>query len=109
MELGFKEFSIRVIEATLSIPKGKVTTYGRIARAAGGGPMSVQSISGILWRAHMKGVKNIPWHRIVYANGKIWLEESTKNERLALHHKEGIAMDEKGKIINFEQKLHEFL
>ncbi len=108
MELGFKEFSIRVIEATLSIPKGRVTTYGRIARAAGGGPMSVQSVSGILWKAHLKGVQNIPWHRIVYANGKVWFEETTKAKRLALHHSEGIVIDKKGRIVDFEQKIYEF-
>ncbi len=35
-----KSFSERVIEAALSIPSGRVTTYGRLARACGARPMA---------------------------------------------------------------------
>ena len=56
-------FSDRVIDAALSIPKKQVTTYGLLARAAGGPPMACRSVSGILAKAQKNGVKNIPWHR----------------------------------------------
>ncbi len=105
---GFTPFSLHVVYCALSIPKGRVTTYGRIAKAAGGGSMSAQSVSGILWRASQKGVKDIPWHRIVYADGRIWLDEVSKKERLALHRKEGIIIDTKGKVVDFEKKLFEY-
>ncbi|MFZ3031627.1 MAG: MGMT family protein [Candidatus Moraniibacteriota bacterium] len=64
-------FSERVIKIALSIPKGRVTTYGRIARAAGGDTMASQSITSILGKAWGNGEKNIPFHRIVYADGRI--------------------------------------
>lgn len=96
-------FSERVIKLALSIPRGRVTTYGDLARAAGGTPMTAQSVSGILGKAERGGVKNIPWHRIVYSNGRVWLSDESKSERLKLYKKEGIKVDEKGKVVEFVQ------
>lgn len=102
-----KTFSEKVIELAVKIPKGKVTTYGRLAGRAGGGAMSSQSISGILTRAERGGAK-IPWHRIVYANGKIWIDDAHRTERMKLYKQEKIEIDEKGKIKDFENKLWNF-
>ena len=97
-----KTFSERVVDLVLSIPKGRVTTYGDLARAAGAGPMAAQSITGILARAEERGVKGIPYHRIVYSGGKVWLNEKYRKERLNLYAAEGIEVDEKGRVIGFE-------
>ncbi|MCA9353728.1 MGMT family protein [Candidatus Nomurabacteria bacterium] len=106
---GTRTFSEKVVEVALSIPKGRVTTYGRIARACGAGPMASQSITSILSKAWNNGEHRIPWHRIVYASGKVWLDDSHKKERMALYKKEGIDIDTKtGKIKNFEDILLEF-
>src|SRR3989338_1319091 len=102
-----KTFSERVVAIAFSIPKGRVTTYGRIARAAGAGPMASQRITNILGKAYDAGVKNIPFHRIVYANGSIWVSERRRKERLALYKKEGIGVDEKDRIKNFQKVLLE--
>ena len=88
-------FSDRVLKLALSIPKGRVSTYGRIAKAAGAGPMASQSITSILYKAWLSGNKKIPWHRIVYADGKVWTDEKHKSERLKLYKKEKIKVDEK--------------
>jgi methylated-DNA-protein-cysteine methyltransferase-like protein len=101
-------FSERVLKISLSIPKGRVTTYGRIARAAGGGGISAQSITSILGRAYQAGQTNIPFHRIVYADGRIWISEECRNERLKLYKKEGIEIDERDRIKNFRKILLEF-
>ncbi len=102
-------FSEKVVKIALSIPKGMVTTYGRIARAAGAGPMASQSITSILGKAYDNGEKNIPWHRIVYAGGKVWLDAKHEKERLALYKKEKIKIDLKTmKIKNFQKILLEF-
>jgi methylated-DNA-protein-cysteine methyltransferase-like protein len=98
-------FSERVIKIALSIPPGKVTTYGRIARAAGSGGMAAQSITAILGKAYMNGEKNIPWHRIVYAGGKVWMDARHRSERMKLYKKEGIILNEKDRIVNFEEVL----
>ncbi len=95
-------FSERVVKLALTVPKGRVTTYGRLARAAGGGAMASQSVTSVLCRAEGRGVKGIPWHRIVYADGRVWLDDRCRVERLALYEKEGIRLDGKDRIVGFE-------
>ncbi|OGI21504.1 MAG: hypothetical protein A2808_00485 [Candidatus Moranbacteria bacterium RIFCSPHIGHO2_01_FULL_55_24] len=94
-------FSERVVKIALSIPAGRVTTYGRIARAAGGGGMAAQSITTILGKAYENGQTNIPFHRIVYADGRIWVDTQRRKKRLALYKKEGIEIDEKDRVKDF--------
>ena len=98
---GGKTFSEWVVELALKIPPGRVTTYGRLARAAGAGPMASQSITSILAKAHDAGKHNIPFHRIVYADGRVWINARYKKERERLYKKEGITIDTKGRIENF--------
>lgn len=101
-------FSERVVKLALSIPPGRVTTYGRIARAAGGGAMASQSITQILGRAWDRGEKDIPWHRIVYADGRIWVDDRHRAERMQLYRKEKIILDTNDRITNFRDILWEF-
>jgi len=103
-----KTFSERVVGLALSIPSGRVTTYGHIARAAGGGSMASRSVTGILSKAYKNGATDIPWHRIVYADGKVWITEKYRKERLRLYKKEGIELDEKERIKKFQDILIEF-
>ena len=95
------KFSERVTELALLIPEGEVTTYGDLARAAGGGALASRSIASILSKYPNQGA--IPWHRIVYAGGKVWLTDSCEQKRRALYKKEGIEVNEKGRILNFEE------
>jgi alkylated DNA nucleotide flippase Atl1 len=95
-------FSERVVKLARSIPPGHVTTYGDLARAAGAGPMASQSITSILGKAYNNGIKDIPFHRIVYAGGKIWINDEYREKRLKLYKKEGIKIDEKGRVVDFE-------
>jgi len=101
-------FSERVVKCALSIPKGKVTTYGRIARAAGSGPMASQSITSILGKAYDAGETRIPFHRIVYADGRIWVSAKYRKARLKLYKQEGITLDKNDKIEHFHNRLFEF-
>ena len=106
-KFGAKEmtFSEKVVALALMIPKGRVMTYGMIARYAGGGPMASQSVTSILGKAYDRGEKRIPFHRIVYAGGKIWLDERHKKERMREYKRECIKIDERGKIVDFEAHL----
>jgi methylated-DNA-protein-cysteine methyltransferase related protein len=99
-------FSQIVYELALSIPEGRVTTYGDLARAAGGGAMAARSISGILSKAPNQGA--IPWHRIVYAGGRVWLSPETEKKRRAQYKREGIIINKKGHIENFEEIRYDF-
>ncbi len=96
-------FSQRVWEIAVTIPEGRVMTYGGIAKAAGGPPMASRSISSILGKAPNQGA--IPWHRIVYAGGKVWLDSKHEKKRRKLYKKEGIEVNKKGYINNFEEVL----
>ncbi len=98
------EFQQKVWDAVDAIPEGKVTTYGHIAKAAGR-PNTARYISRIV--GQHPDAKNVPWHRIVYANGTIWCPEEHEVERKKRYRKEGIAL--KGnKIVNFNDVLYTF-
>ncbi len=101
-----REFSQRVYELALSIPEGRVTTYGAIAKAAGGGSMAARSISSILGKA--PNPKTIPWHRIVYAGGKVWMSQEYEKARLKLYKREGIKITAGGYIDDFDELFYDF-
>jgi methylated-DNA-protein-cysteine methyltransferase related protein len=101
-------FSERVVYLALQVPRGQVVTYGDIAKAAGGGAMAAQSITSILGKAYEAGERRIPFHRIVYANGRVWLDETHTKERLTKYKSEGILLDSRGKIENFAEKRYDF-
>lgn len=94
-------FSQRVIELALSIPEGRVTTYGTLAKAAGGTGMASRSITSIL--SKFPNPRVIPWHRIVYAGGRVWLSPEHEAERKRLYKKEGIKLNERGYIVDFDE------
>lgn len=101
-------FSERVLDLALSIKEGEISTYGDIARAAGGGGQAARSVSGILGKFYKAGHKNIPFHRIVYSNGQVWCSTDHNEERKKMYKKEGINLDEKGFIIDFESRRKKF-
>jgi methylated-DNA-protein-cysteine methyltransferase-like protein len=103
-----KTFSERALKLALSIPSGRVSTYGAIAKAAGGGGMAARSITGILGKAWEAGEKGIPFHRIVYSDGRIWVSDEYRKKRMALYKKEGIEIDKSDRIKDFRDKLYEF-
>jgi alkylated DNA nucleotide flippase Atl1 len=104
----YMTFSERVVQLALMIPPGMVSTYGSIATAAGGGPMASRSVTGILGKAYMAGEKSIPFHRIVYSSGRVWMDDAHRDNRIKLYKKEGIEIDEKGYIKNFRDTQFEF-
>jgi len=100
------EFSQKVIKLALSIPPSRVTTYGILCAAAGGHPMLSRMITHILGKSDQ--VDQIPFHRIVYSNGKIWFDPEHNKWRDKLYQKEGIKVDKNNKIINFENIIYTF-
>ena len=100
------EFSQKVIKLALSIPPGRVTTYGLITAAAGGHPMLSRMITHILGKSAQ--VDQIPFHRIVYSNGKIWSDPKYDKWRSKLYKQEGIKVDKNNKIVDFEKIVYDF-
>ena len=75
-------------------------TYGQLAVTAGGHPMMAQMITSILSKS--PDVDKIPFHRIVYSNGRVWLDPKNSKQRLTLYRQEGIELDKNNHIIDFE-------
>lgn len=106
MKLRPGEFSKNVVKLALSIPPGRVTTYGLLAAAAGGHPILAQMVTSILWKSTKREI--VPWHRIVYSSGKIWTDTKVDKIRKKLYKAEGIKLDKNNKIIDFEKLVYTF-
>jgi methylated-DNA-protein-cysteine methyltransferase-like protein len=83
-----------------SVPKGKVSTYGKVAAAAGY-PLYHRAVARLLRKAPLQG---LPWQRIVGAGGEIKLKgEAAAEQRLRLSI-EGVKF--RGKRVNMETYEH---
>ncbi|MGO9647769.1 Methylated-DNA-(Protein)-cysteine S-methyltransferase [Candidatus Sulfotelmatobacter sp. SbA7] len=88
----------RIIAAIRKIPRGKVSTYGAVARAAGH-PGAARQVVGVLRSAF-----GLPWQRVLGAGGEIKLRgDSAIEQRLRLEA-EGVMF--RGRRVNM--KRHEF-
>jgi methylated-DNA-protein-cysteine methyltransferase-like protein len=87
--------------AILSIPKGKVATYGQVAAAAGY-PLYHRSAARLLRSSH----GTLPWQRVVGAGGEIKTKfEHAYEQRLRLEL-EGVTF--RGKRVALEEHRHVF-
>lgn len=87
-------FFKRVYALVRKIPRGKVATYGQIARALGA-PHAARTVG---W-AMRACPDDVPWHRVVNARGEISLRPTTGyHEQRARLKAEGIRFDRTGKI-----------
>ena len=88
----------RILSTIRKIPRGKVSTYGAIARAAGY-PGAARQVVGALRRSF-----DLPWQRVLGSGGEIKLRgDSAIEQRLRLES-EGVTF--RGRRANM--KLHEF-
>jgi methylated-DNA-protein-cysteine methyltransferase-like protein len=71
-------------ETVRRIPRGKVATYGQVAKAAGFPGAARQ----VVWA--LRGARGIPWHRVIGAGGRILLPgEAGMEQRIRLEN-EGV-------------------
>lgn len=76
MEDTRTEFSKKVIELIQSVPKGKVATYGLIARLAGNSHGSRR----VGWLLHSSTQKyDLPWQRIIKSDGSLSFPQYSQN------------------------------
>jgi methylated-DNA-protein-cysteine methyltransferase-like protein len=81
------------------IPRGKVSTYGAVAKAAGFPGAARQ----VVWA--LRGTNGrLPWHRVLGAGGKILLPGSAGTDQLLRLQAEGVAF--RGGKVRLD--LHEF-
>ena len=88
----------RIYAAVRRIPRGRVSTYGTIARVAGLAGQARQV--GYALSALPTGT-SVPWHRVINAQGRLSLERSASGagitQRLRLV-REGIVVDAGGRV-----------
>jgi methylated-DNA-protein-cysteine methyltransferase-like protein len=83
------------------IPKGKVSTYGDVARAAGFPGCARQ----VVWA--LRGAsRGLPWHRVVGAKGKISLPGENGLEQRFRLEAEGVVFH--GSRVWMQEHQHEF-
>lgn len=82
------------------IPRGRVTTYGRLAaRVRAAGTALTPRAAGWALRNCPPGV---PWHRVVNAEGALSAERSgqcANGRQRALLEREGVRFDERGRVL----------
>ena len=88
-------------KAILSVPAGKVSTYGKIAESAGY-PRHHRTVARLLSQGEFN---ELPWHRIVSANGTLKTSGASAREQRALLRLEGVRFEE-GRI-NLKVFLHQ--
>jgi len=62
-------FTERVLRVVRQVPAGRVTTYGDVAAAAGA-PRSARQVGYVMARSG-DVVPEVPWHRVINAQGRI--------------------------------------
>ncbi len=88
------EFERKVLVATFKIPKGKISTYKRIAEEVGR-PRAYRAVATALKKNPLHPI--VPCHRVVRSDGRFGGEEKRAKNRRKLVEKEGIPI-ENGRI-----------
>ncbi len=84
----------------LSIPAGKVSTYGAVAAAAGY-PRYHRAVARLL---RIELADRLPWHRVLGAGGEIKLRGAAAHEQRARLKLEGVEFS--GKRVEMERFQH---
>ena len=87
----------RIYDVVCRVPKGKVATYGQVARLAGL-PNGARQVGYALHR--LPEQSDVPWHRVINRLGRISLNPlySAGDLQRALLEAEGIVFDINGSI-----------
>ncbi len=85
----------RVYALVRRVPRGRVVTYGQVARALGM-PRGARTVG---WAMRVCQDPRVPWHRVVNAQGKVSLRPTMGyQEQRARLKEEGVRFDCAGKI-----------
>ena len=88
----------KMLQVVARIPRGKVSTYGAIAYAAGFPGASRQAA----WALHSS--RGLPWHRVVGAGGQIKLSGEAAFEQRMRLQAEGVTF--RGLRVDMKQHEH---
>jgi methylated-DNA-protein-cysteine methyltransferase-like protein len=85
----------RILATIRQIPRGKVSTYGAVARAAGY-PGLARQVGGLL-----RGSAGLPWHRVLGAGGEIKVRRDYAMEQRFRLESEGVMF--RGRRVDMKQ------
>jgi len=94
----------KIYKKLLQVPKGKITTYGKLAKAVG--LKNGQRVVGNVMNKNPYPVI-IPCHRVVMSTGKIGGYAFGKNIKTNMLNDEGIKI-QNGKIVDLKNKFFRF-
>jgi methylated-DNA-[protein]-cysteine S-methyltransferase len=102
------EFALRVYDLLRQVPRGRVVSYGELARALG--KASPRAVGQALRRNPY--APEVPCHRVIAANGRIggfqgYRTGPALRRKLDLLAREGVVF-EKGRLKDAANKFHEF-
>ena len=98
-----KSFYEKCYSLLKKVPKGKVTTYMKIARALGTG--ACRAVGNAMNKNPY--APEVPCHRVVKSNGEIGGFASGTGKKIEMLRKEGIEI-KNNRIENLEKYVHEF-
>jgi methylated-DNA-protein-cysteine methyltransferase-like protein len=90
----------RIVRSIRALPKGRVSTYGAIARAAGWAGAARQ-VAVVL-----RQVQGLPWHRVVGSGGAIKCPGEAAAEQRFRLRMEGVTF--RGLRVNMKEHEHKF-
>ena len=99
---GFKESVYKIVQ---KIPRGRVSTYAMVAKAAGS-PGAAQAVGNAM-RENKKpfykpGKNRVPCHRVVKSDGTLGGFSGGIRKKIELLRSEGVKVV-KGKIVDFNE------
>jgi methylated-DNA-protein-cysteine methyltransferase related protein len=89
-----------IAAAIRKVPRGRVSTYGAIAKAAGY-PRCARHVAGVL-----RQVQGLPWQRIIGSGGRISLRGEAALEQRFLLQAEGVGF--RGRKVDMKLFEHRF-
>ena len=94
----------KIYKKLLKVPKGKITTYGELAKAVGL-TNGQRAVGKIMNKNPYPGI--IPCHRVVKADGKVGGYAYGEEIKINMLEKEGVKIKD-GKILDLKKKTHRF-
>ncbi len=99
------EFQKKVYSLCRKIPKGRVSTYGNIAKVLGIGKIGSRAVGNALNKNPFAPA--VPCHRVVKSNGDIGGFACGVKKKISLLKTEGICIYG-NRIVDFEKKVFKF-
>lgn len=97
------DFQKKVYQACQKIPKGKISTYKKVATAAGR-PFAFRAVGSLL---HRNKDKKVPCHRVVKSNGLVGGFREGIRKKIDKLRKEGVDI-KSGRVTNFKKRIFSF-